>query len=100
MYTYYDAYLSDLVTQGHEDRALADVDAIATFSAEWREKLAVLRAYILACLESMAAPDDLFTAKLGQYRKEWTETLAKARAATTDSDGNRVPVLVIPWERG
>lgn len=100
MFTYYDAYLKDLVTQGHEDRALADVDAIADFAADWREKLGVLRAYILVCLESMAEPEDLFTAKLTQYRKEWTETLAKARSATTDSKGNRVPVFVIPWERG
>lgn len=100
MFIYYDAYLQDLVTPGYEDRALADVDAIATFATDWRERLAVLRAYILICLESMASDNDIFTAKLVQYRKEWSETLAKALSATTDSGGNRVPVLVIPWERG
>lgn len=100
MLTYYDAYLSPLVTQDYEDRAEVDIDAIGTFAAAWRDKLIVLRAYILICLESMAAADDLFTAKLAQYRKEFDATLGKAKAATTDSNGNPLPSLSITWERG
>lgn len=100
MLTYYDAYLQPLVTQDYEDRAEADVDALGTFATEWRDRLVVLRVYVLLCLESMSAADDLFAAKLAQYRKEFDATFGKARAATTDSSGNPLPVLSISWERG
>lgn len=100
MLTYYDAYLSPYVTQSYEDRAEVDVDAIGTFATAWRNKLIVLRAYILICLESMAAEDDLFSAKLAEYRKEYNTTLGKAQSVTLDDDGNPGASLSISWERG
>lgn len=79
--TYHDSYLTPLVTEEREARALADVDRIATFPTVWREKLGVLRAYILTCLESNAESEDVFSVKLKQYQKEFDAALALARAA-------------------
>lgn len=80
-YTYSDAYLAPLVTKDREVRAIADVAAYGTFPADWVERLVRLRAYVLVCLESAKAPDDLFTAKLAAYRKEFEQALPLARAA-------------------
>lgn len=80
---YTDAHLARLVSLDREERAYADVDAIAAFAPEWREKLAALRAYILVCLESQTgAPDDVFAAKLKSYQREYDATLARAKAAS------------------
>ena len=99
-YTYADAYLKAQVTEDRENRAEADVDAIATFSAEWKQKLTIIRAYIIACLESQAQPDDLFAQKLKHYRQEWDALLPQAKAATTDDDGNVLTSFTISLERG
>lgn len=96
---YADAYLKSQVTDDRETRAAADVAAIATFSAPWLEKLTVLRAYIITCLECQAQPDDLFSQKLKHYREEWSATLAEAKAATVDSSGNPLPTMSITLER-
>jgi len=99
---YADAYLKAQVTDDREDRAAADVAAIAAiaaFSAPWLEKLTILRAYIIVCLECQAQPDDLFASKLKHYREEWASTLAEARAATTDASGNPLPTLSVTLER-
>ena len=96
---YADAYLKAQVTDDREGRAAADVAAIATFSAPWLEKLTILRAYIIVCLECQAQPDDLFASKLKHYREEWSSTLAEARAATTDASGNPLPTLSVTLER-
>lgn len=96
---YADAYLKAQVTDDREARALADVNAIATFADTWREKLTTLRAYIIACLECQAQPDDLFSSKLKHYRQEWETALAAARAATDDAEGNPLPSLSISLER-
>ena len=69
-YTYPDAYLAKFCTEAIEDRAVADIAVMGTFNAYWTEKLVVLRAYILVCLENQADPDDLFTAKLKSYRRK------------------------------
>lgn len=79
--TYHDSYLAPLLTEEREARALVDVDQIATFPTVWRDKLGVLRGYVLTCLESNAAGDDVFSVKLKQYQKEFDATLALARAA-------------------
>lgn len=79
--TYHDSYLTPLLTEDRETRALEDVDRIATFPTEWRDKLGVLRAYVLTCLESNASGEDVFSVKLKQYQKEFDATLALARAA-------------------
>jgi hypothetical protein len=81
-YTYPDAYLYRLMTEDIEARALADVVEIRSdFPAAWLERLTRLRAYVTLCLESVSKPDDLFTMKLAQYRKEFDQQLVLARAA-------------------
>ncbi len=80
-YTYHDKYLTLLVTTDVETRAAADVAAIGTFPAAWVERLTVTRSYVLTCMEAQKAPDDLFTAKLAIYRKEFDALLPQARAA-------------------
>lgn len=98
-YTYTDAYLSPLVTADRTARAESDVDAIGAFATEWRDKLVVLRTYILICLDSMKAPDDPFGTKLAAYRKEWADTLAAAKAATLDASGMPLTRFSVPLER-
>lgn len=98
--TYTDAYLTPLVTEARELRALADVDAIATFATGWREKLAVVRAYIIVCMESIKGENDVFSQKLTAYRKEWESLLRQATLASTNSDGSPMRVLSIGIERG
>lgn len=86
--TYTDAYLAPLATPGREAKATADIDSIASFPTSpvnWRERLITLRVYILICLESMKAPDDVFTAKLKAYRAEYETALSQAMAATVDA---------------
>ncbi|MDP2811772.1 MAG: hypothetical protein Q8O34_16665 [Rhodocyclaceae bacterium] len=76
---YTDAHLSRLATLEREMRAEADVDAITTFPAFWREKLVTLRVYLLICQESLTGnPEDTFQAKLDAYRKKWAATLPLA----------------------
>ncbi|MFO1268563.1 MAG: hypothetical protein U1F25_13710 [Rubrivivax sp.] len=80
-YTYADAYLAPLVGQAREAQAIADVAQLGTLPAAYVARLVAVRAYVLTCLESQKAPDDLFAAKLAAYRKEWADVLAQARAA-------------------
>ena len=84
--TYPDAYLVNLVTQARETKAIADVAALGTLPAAWATRLVILRAYIITCLESSRAPDDMFTVKLAAYRKEWPDSLAQARQAQAAVD--------------
>jgi hypothetical protein len=96
---YPDAYLARHCTDERETRALAIVDGIGTFAAGWRDKLAVLQCYVIACLECQADAEDLFSTKLKTYRAEFDRQLAMARAATPDAAGSAV-VFAIPLERG
>lgn len=104
-YTYPDAYLAKFCTEAIEDRAVADIAVMGTFNDYWTEKLVVLRAYILVCLENQADPDDLFTAKLKSYRSEMqvsaTSAHAQAAADAADADGtvNGFGMFSIPLER-
>lgn len=86
IYLYYDAYLGPLMTDEREARALADVAALGTFPDAWIERLTVLRAMVLTCLDSQQAPDDLFGAKLAVYRKEFDAALPQARAAQASAE--------------
>ena len=87
--TYHDAYLAPLIADNEawETRAIADVAELGTFPAPWPDKLAVLRAYVLCCLESLAEETDVFSTKLKQYQPEFKAALNAARnaanAATT-----------------
>lgn len=81
LYPYADGYLAPLVTKAREDQAISDVAELGTLPALWVERLTVLRAYIITCLECQKSPDDTFAAKLGSYRKEYGDQLVRARAA-------------------
>lgn len=96
---YPDAYLAKFCTQAREDRAYEDVDALGTFSEYWRDKLTTVRCYVIVCLENQATTEDLFTAKLASYRKEFDALIAQARAATPDASGLTLPMYSIPLER-
>lgn len=80
-YTYADGYLAALVTEARETQAASDVAALGTLPAAWVQRLVILRAYLITCMECQKAPDDTFGAKLAAYRKEWEPTLAQARSA-------------------
>jgi hypothetical protein len=84
--TYADAYLAPLVTVEREARAAADVADLGTLPAAWVNRLTVLRAYVLTCLESQRTPDDVFAAKLGAYRKEFDAALTQGRQAQAALD--------------
>ncbi len=98
--TYTDAYLSTFVDDDREERAYAEIDEIATFPAPWRDRLAVLRAYVTACLDHQGDPEDLFGEKLKHYRKEYDSALASARAAIETTAGRPATIFSIPLERG
>ena len=100
--TYDDAYLSTRIDSDLEERAVAFIDTLdsaGTLSDFWRERLITLRAYILVCLEHQANPDDLYAAKLKNYRSDFDATLAQARASAPDAAGSAF-VFSIPLERG
>jgi len=102
-YTYTDAYLKNRVTEDIEDRAALDVDNLGTFPTtpiNWRDKLIILRAYIIACLELGADSNDVFAQKLKQYRQEFDQQLALARQSAAASDSTHyTPLLSISLER-
>ncbi|UZR29075.1 hypothetical protein [Methylococcus mesophilus] len=93
--TYTDAALKGRITPELEVRARADIDAMGPFLPESRDKLTVLRVYILACLEHGGQRDDAFEVKLGQYRKEFEFIYRNAKRP----DGSRVTFMSVPIER-
>lgn len=95
---YPDAYLARHCTDERETRALAAVDDLGTFAAGWRERLAVLQCYVIACLECQADAEDLFSTKLKTYRAEFDRQLSMARASTPDDAGTAL-VFSVPLER-
>jgi len=97
---YPDAYLARFCDDDREERAYAAVDLLGTFATTWRDSLTIIKCYILACLENQGDPEDLFTAKLKSYSKEFDGLLAKAQTAAVDADGNFAAVFSIPLERG
>lgn len=97
---YTDAYLSRHITQAIETQAFADVDELGIFPSDWRNRLTVVRSYILTCLEKGAQAGDTYEMKLGQYRKEFDFVLAQARRAQAAADATvNVPIFTIPIER-
>ncbi len=63
------------MTQAREAKALADVADLGTLPDVWVERLAVLRTYIITCLESQKAPDDMFGVKLATFGDDGTGPL-------------------------
>jgi hypothetical protein len=98
--TYTDAYLAAQCTDDREYRAGVDVDDIAAFAAKWRDKLVVLRTYIIACLECQGDADDLFAQKLKHYQREFDRVLVLAKSDTQDASGQPLSVFSVPLERG
>jgi hypothetical protein len=105
IYVYPDAYLARFCNQDREDRALADVAVMAgsrTFSADYIERLTILQAYVISCLENQAADDDLFTTKLKTYREQLQLVLSQAildADATAETTGG-FSLFAVPLERG
>lgn len=97
--TYHDSYLKNIVTESRELRALDDVDGMGTFPDAWRARLGVLRAYMLTCMESAATAEDVFSLKLSQYRKEFADVLAQAKAAADQAASVPASLFSIPIER-
>ena len=103
---YPDAYLAKFCIDEREARAFAEVDLLATsagvtFSTDWRNKLALLKTYAIACIENQAAPDDLFSTKLKSYRAEFDATLARAISAAKAAADEVESALIysVPLER-
>lgn len=100
--TYSDKYLGPRITVDIEDRAIAEVANIGTFPDEWTDKLCVVRAYIICCLEFGGAADDTFAMKLAQYRKEFDFLLGQAKRAqaAVETDPSAIaPIFTMPLER-
>ena len=108
LYTYPDAYLAVFCTEDRETRATANVDLYESqlpdgqvFSAEWTERLIITQTYIIACIENQADAEDLFTAKLKTYERQWQTLLPQAIAATA-SEGETLGgfgLYSVPLER-
>lgn len=96
---YNDAYLARFVTEEIKTRAAAEIETHGEFPDEWVDRLLPPQAYIIVCLEQQGAPDDMFSAKLKSYQKEFDRLLAYARQAVPDPDGNVRPIFGIPMER-
>lgn len=97
--TYTDGYLKTLITDELETRAAADVAELGTFPAPWPDKLTVLRAYILCCLEMGGKGEDVFEFKLKNYQTEFTAALKQARLVAEVPAMALLP-LSIALERG
>ena len=80
-HTYNDGYVASYVTADREDRAMIEVAQLGTLPSAWVDRLTILRAYILTCIECSKTPDDTWTAKLSAYRKEYDAALPQARTA-------------------
>ena len=78
-YPYNDPLLKSLVKTSDEDSAMASIATYGDFSDANLEILVPLRAYILVCIANMKASDDLFSAKLKAFQREFDNALAVAR---------------------
>ncbi len=106
LYTYPDAYLARFCDSDREARAVAEVTRLAsvagvTFSDDWTEQLAVVQCYILAAMENQADPEDLFSAKLKNYRARLSDLLPQAISAAQAAVGltSNVGIWTAPLER-
>lgn len=100
MIIYRDAYLKRFCSDELESLAYQNVDDLGTFTTTWRDRLATLQVYMIACQENQASPDDLYTEKYKMYKKEFDGLLVKAQTAAPDDDGIYAPVFSIELERG
>lgn len=91
--SYNDKYLEPLVTVQREQEAIDYVDSLGTIPTPWRERLIVLRAYIIVCTESIKSSDDIFSAKLKAYRQEYADCLNRARDAAERAGDEQLTIL-------
>lgn len=96
---YTDPYLEPFCTVDREERAFEHVDTYGEFADVWRNKLATLWCYTLACVENQGSPDDLFASKYKAYLQQFQAMLSQARAATPADDGITSSVFSVPLER-
>jgi len=96
---YPDAYLATFCDDDREERAYAAVDLLGFADSDFRDALCILKCYILACLENQASAEDLFTAKLKTYTKEFEGLVVEARTAVADDDDNYGSIFSVPLER-
>jgi hypothetical protein len=100
MIIYRDAYLKRFCSDELEALAYQNVDDLGTFTASWRDRLATLQVYMIACQENQASPDDLYTEKYKMYKKEFDGLLVKAQTDLPDDEGNYAAVFTVNLERG
>lgn len=55
MLYYSDKFLVGLITEEIELRASEDVASFGAFDADWNERMVVVRAYLIACMENVKA---------------------------------------------
>lgn len=101
VYTYPDAYLSRFCTEAVETRAISDVALLGDFPAAWKSRLAIVQAYIIVCLENQADMEDLFSAKLKNYRQQLQILLPQAQAAEAAANATTIGfgMFSVPLER-
>lgn len=97
MLYYSDKFLVGLITEEIELRASEDVASFGAFDADWNERMVVVRAYLIACMENVKAQDDIFNTKFKLYQKEFDMLMQKAR--TTNSAASSVSPLTIAISR-
>ncbi len=99
LYTYPDEYLKSRITEDREARAISYVDTLGIEDPIDKEKLIILKAYIVTALESSASDDDTFASKYKIYSKEFAEELAKIQAKQREAEGGSGSILNIPLGR-
>lgn len=90
---YNDKYLYPLINDERVDAATAFIDSMGTIPDPWRERLIMLQVYIDICVESVKAPDDIFSTKLKAYRAEFADSLNRARDAAERADDPQATLL-------
>lgn len=104
MIEYDDTYLLQQIERHPEweARATADVARLSgyPFPENWDEELIRLRVYILCCLESLAASDDVFSTKLKAYQREHQEAIKQASLAARLAASKPSAILSVPILRG
>ena len=86
-YTYPDEYLKQRVTEDREARAIAYVDTLGITEQADKDKLNIIKAYIITALECSSNDDDNFAAKYKIYSKEFSQELSTIQAKQREASG-------------
>lgn len=82
-YNYTDEYLD--ISQEQETRAIKEIAQFKFKNEFYIEKLTILKAYIINCLENQTQKDDLYEIKLNHYKNEFSELLSNAKMDKANS---------------